>query len=64
VRNSAHDNGDDGIDTRDSTSSLGDNVANDNGDFGIDAAAGATDLGGNVASGNGNPLQCRHVFCP
>ena len=63
VRNSSHDNADDGIQTQDSTSRLGSNVANDNGDLGIDAAAGVTDLGFNSAFGNGNPLQCRNVFC-
>jgi parallel beta-helix repeat protein len=61
--NRADGNGDDGIDVRDSTASLGDNTASTNGDFGIDAAAGVTDLGGNTGSGNGNPLQCRNVFC-
>jgi parallel beta-helix repeat protein len=61
--NSAHENGDDGIDVRSASTRVGDNTANYNGDFGIDAVAGVTDLGGNAASGNGNPLQCRNVFC-
>ncbi len=61
--NRALDNGGDGLDIRDTTARVGNNIANDNGQLGIAAAAGVTDLGGNRASGNGNPLQCTTVFC-
>ena len=61
--NRAHDNSDDGIDVRSTSTRLRDNTATGNGDFGIDAVEGVTDQGGNAASGNGNALQCRNVFC-
>ncbi len=61
--NVAHDNGDDGLDIRSASSSVGENVAHHNGDFGIVAVAGVTDLGGNSVFTNGNPLQCANVFC-
>ena len=59
----ALDNGGDGLDIRDTTARVGNNIANDNGQLGIAAVAGVTDRGGNRASGNGNPLQCTNVFC-
>lgn len=61
--NYSHDHGDDGIDVRASSASLGGNRADNNGDLGIDAVPGVTDLGGNSASGNGNPVRCRNVVC-
>jgi parallel beta-helix repeat protein len=62
-RNSASENGDDGIDAENSTTTLRRNLANRNGDLGIEAVPGVIDGGGNRASGNGNPLQCVNVFC-
>jgi Right handed beta helix region len=56
-------NAGDGVESRDPTSSLGQNTASYNGDYGIDAAAGVTDLGFNDAFLNGNDAQCRNVFC-
>jgi parallel beta-helix repeat protein len=53
----------DGIETRDSSSSLGLNTASNNGDYGIEAVPGVIDLGFNSEFGNGNPAGCLNVFC-
>jgi parallel beta-helix repeat protein len=62
-RNEAFDNGDDGIDVDNATTTVSRNTATGNGDLGIEAVAGVIDDGGNEAAGNGNPLQCTGVVC-
>ena len=63
LKNIAHLNGDDGIDTDNPQTTITGNVANGNGDLGLEAVPGTTDGGGNLASGNGNPAQCIGVSC-
>jgi parallel beta-helix repeat protein len=62
-KNDAHENGDDGIDTDNPSTTITKNTANDNVDLGIEANSGAIDGGGNKARGNGNPAQCTGVSC-
>lgn len=61
--NQSNHSADDGIDVRDPTARLGDNVTYSNTDLGIEAVPGVIDLGGNRASGNGNALEYVNVFC-
>ncbi len=61
--NSAHSNGDDGIDVENAATRVRDNVADSNSDLGIEAVVGAVDEGGNTANDNGNPLQCVNIIC-
>lgn len=61
--NCADGNGDDGIDVRDSLSTLSRNRTTTNAALGIKAVPGVTDAGGNRAYGNGNPLQCMNIAC-
>lgn len=63
LRNTARQNGDDGIDVDDPATTLTRNTATKNLDFGIDAVPGVIDGGGNRARGNGNPAQCANVGC-
>jgi parallel beta-helix repeat protein len=62
-RNTADDNGDDGIDVDNAATTLAGNTTDRNGDLGIEAVPGVTDGGNNRARGNGNPLQCSNVSC-
>jgi parallel beta-helix repeat protein len=62
LKNFAHANGDDGIDTDNPTTTITGNIAIKNVDLGIEAVPG-THGGGNRASGNGNPAQCVGVSC-
>ena len=61
--NTAHGNGDDGIDVDAAGTTIARNKANNNADLGIEAVPGVTDGGGNKASANGNPAQCLNVQC-
>ena len=63
VNNSAHRNGDDGIDVEDAGNTIRRNHANRNADLGIFAAAGNIDGHGNTAHHNGNAAQCVGVAC-
>jgi parallel beta-helix repeat protein len=63
LNNSAHRNGDDGIDVADAGNTIRRNHANRNTDFGIVAVAGNVDGGGNTAHHNGNAAQCSGVAC-
>jgi parallel beta-helix repeat protein len=63
ANNSAHRNGDEGIDVADAGNTMRRNHANRNGDLGIFAAAGNIDGHGNTAHHNGNAAQCVGVSC-
>jgi parallel beta-helix repeat protein len=62
-RNTANDNGDDGIDIDAPGTTVTRNTANDNYDLGIEALAGVVDGGGNRASNNGNAVECTILAC-
>jgi len=62
-RNTAVDNGHDGIEVSAAGTTVTRNTANFNHDLGIDAVPEVIDGGGNRARGNGNPLQCTNVAC-
>jgi large repetitive protein len=62
-RNTANENGHDGIEVAAAGTTVTRNTANFNHDLGIEAVPGVIDGGGNRASGNGNPLQCTNVTC-
>ena len=62
-RNTAVDNGHDGIDVAAAGTTVIRNTANFNHDLGIEAVSEVIDGGGNRAHGNGNPLQCTNVAC-
>ena len=62
-RNTAVDNGHDGIEVAAAGTTVTRNTANFNHDLGIEAVPEVIDGGGNRARGNGNPLQCTNVAC-
>jgi large repetitive protein len=62
-RNTATENGYDGIEVGAAGTTLTRNTANFNHELGIEAVPGVIDGGGNRARGNGNPLQCTNVTC-
>jgi parallel beta-helix repeat protein len=63
IGNQAHQNTDDGIDVRSTSTTITANTTNFNGDWGIVAPPGVTDGGGNHAFGNGHAGQCTGVVC-
>ena len=63
LRNTARQNGDDGIDVDDPAATVLRNTARRNVDLGIEAVPGVVDGGKNRAAGNGNPAQCVGVSC-
>ena len=62
-RNTANDNGEDGIEVDAVGTTVTRNRANDNHDLGIEAVPGVVDGGRNRASGNGNALECTNLAC-
>jgi parallel beta-helix repeat protein len=62
-RNTANENGHDGIEISVAGTTVTGNTANFNHDLGIEAVPGVIDGGGNRARGNGNALQCTNVAC-
>jgi parallel beta-helix repeat protein len=62
-RNTANENGHDGIEISVAGTTVTGNTANFNQDLGIEAVPGVIDGGGNRARGNGNALQCTNVAC-